>query len=273
MTPPIVARLMIWAELRGGVRGAGRGGVSSGHRLWLTTATIPASHPVITSEDLARLPPPGAPSMQGHRTWGTGTHPAHAAGDAHLLLLRLVAVAVPHWLPSFFLQGYNLDIKNRRFWSGVFFAGVVGDALGGIISDHLLHKPHVTLSRLSVIVTGMLAPRVPSFRSSFSRDIFTLHSAFRGILLPRAGHRPIWWLRWISRRSTPDASGLMIRARRWQRSSRRSPFGYIVDVTALAPAFHRIGGAALLGSALAFTMHPEIASSSTSRRRTPLPSR
>ena len=46
-----------------------------------------------------------------------------------VLLLRLDALAVPDWLPSFFLHEYKLDIeqlgalRRRR----VFFAGVVGD--------------------------------------------------------------------------------------------------------------------------------------------------
>jgi len=84
---------------------------------------------------------------------------------------------------------------------------VVGDALGGIISDHLLHKTgNVTLVPPLVIVTGMLGATACLIPSSFAH-IFTLalclsrfsSSSFIG---------PSGRYQWISRRSTPHASGL-----------------------------------------------------------------
>ena len=45
------------------------------------------------------------------------------------------------WIPSFFKNEYHLDLQNSAlFASGVFFAGVVGDTLGGIVSDRLFTK-------------------------------------------------------------------------------------------------------------------------------------
>ena len=44
-----------------------------------------------------------------------------------------------NWLPSFFLHEYKLDLKKSAlFAAGVFFAGVVGDTVGGILSDRIL---------------------------------------------------------------------------------------------------------------------------------------
>jgi MFS family permease len=62
------------------------------------------------------------------------------------------------WIPQFFRDSAHLDLKSSSlFSSGVFLAGVVGDALGGILSDYLLHRTgRLTLSRLTVIITGML---------------------------------------------------------------------------------------------------------------------
>ncbi len=62
------------------------------------------------------------------------------------------------WLPSFFKENYGLDLKNSAlFASGVFFAGVVGDTVGGMLSDSILHRTgNVKLARLSVIVVGFL---------------------------------------------------------------------------------------------------------------------
>ena len=61
-----------------------------------------------------------------------------------------------NWLPLFFKNSYSLDIKNSAlFASGVFFAGVVGDSLGGILSDRILKKTgNVRFARLSVTVAG-----------------------------------------------------------------------------------------------------------------------
>src|SRR6202022_413336 len=45
------------------------------------------------------------------------------------------------WIPSFFYQNYQQDLKQSAFYSaGVFFAGVIGDTLGGVASDHILRR-------------------------------------------------------------------------------------------------------------------------------------
>ncbi|TQK05594.1 MFS transporter [Herbaspirillum sp. SJZ107] len=45
------------------------------------------------------------------------------------------------WIPQYFLHSYDMDIKKSAlFASGVFFAGVIGDTLGGIISDRILKR-------------------------------------------------------------------------------------------------------------------------------------
>ena len=42
------------------------------------------------------------------------------------------------WIPSFYVHTYGLDLKKSAWFSaGVFFAGVVGDTMGGIVSDCL----------------------------------------------------------------------------------------------------------------------------------------
>ena len=47
------------------------------------------------------------------------------------------------WIPSFFKGQFHLDLKKSAlFASGVFISGVVGDTLGGIVSDKLYEKTH-----------------------------------------------------------------------------------------------------------------------------------
>ena len=63
-----------------------------------------------------------------------------------------------NWLPTFFKESQHIDLKKSALYSsGVFFAGVVGDTLGGVLSDHMLRKTgRVTFSRLVIIVPSML---------------------------------------------------------------------------------------------------------------------
>jgi nitrate/nitrite transporter NarK len=45
------------------------------------------------------------------------------------------------WLPQYFKNQYSLELKDSALFSAaVFFAGVIGDALGGVLSDLILRK-------------------------------------------------------------------------------------------------------------------------------------
>src|SRR6202023_4226756 len=112
----------------------------------------PKDHPGITEAALPSLPPRPL-DKRPEVPWGA-------------LLRRMWPVTLTYfcygwtlwlylnWLPLFFKNNYHLDIKNLAlFASGVFFAGVVGDSLGGIVSDYLFRRTgNVRFARLSVIV-------------------------------------------------------------------------------------------------------------------------
>jgi ACS family glucarate transporter-like MFS transporter len=105
--------------------------------LWAVTFTEhPKDHPFITKEELAVLPPP-KPKADAV-PWGA-------------LFKRMAPVTIVYfcygwtlwlflsWIPQYFLHSYDLDLKNSAiFASSVFFAGVVGDTLGGIVTDRIL---------------------------------------------------------------------------------------------------------------------------------------
>jgi sugar phosphate permease len=61
------------------------------------------------------------------------------------------------WLPSFFLHNYHLNLKSSAlFTSGVFVAGIVGDMLGGMVSDKVFKRTgDLQKARRNVIVAGM----------------------------------------------------------------------------------------------------------------------
>lgn len=67
-----------------------------------------------------------------------------------------------NWLPSFFRENYGLTLQSSAlFTSGIFLAGIAGDTLGGIISDHILAKTGSTLkARRDIIVAGLAGSMV-----------------------------------------------------------------------------------------------------------------
>ena len=113
----------------------------------------PSEHKDITKEELEKLPPYGVAKIKKKIPWKR-------------LTLRILPVTLTYfcygwtlwlllnWLPSFFKEGYHLDLKSSALFTfGVFAGGVVGDTLGGVISDRILHKTgNVKLARLSVIL-------------------------------------------------------------------------------------------------------------------------
>jgi ACS family glucarate transporter-like MFS transporter len=105
--------------------------------LWAVTFTeFPKDHPRITAEETAVLPSP---------------KPKGAAVPWALLFKRMAPVTIVYfcygwtlwlflsWIPQYFLHSYNLDLKKSAlFASSVFFAGVIGDTLGGLVTDRIL---------------------------------------------------------------------------------------------------------------------------------------
>jgi MFS family permease len=154
ITPPLIAVLMFWLTWRGSFVALGIVSLIWGVVWAWYFRNEPREHRAITEAELAQLPPRPA-NTRPQVPWGP-------------LLVRMWPVTLTYfcygwslwlylnWLPLFFKNNYSLDIKNSAlFASGVFFAGVVGDSLGGIISDRILHRTgNVRLARLSVTVSG-----------------------------------------------------------------------------------------------------------------------
>lgn len=166
VTPPIVGALMIALTWRGSFIILGIVSLFWGLVWVLYFRNEPADHPDITEEELKILPVP-ATGPKPKAPWGA-------------LARRLWPVTLTYfcygwclwlylnWIPSFFKSNYHLDIKHTALFASLaFFAGVVGDTLGGVLSDYLLHRTHnVRFSRLSVVFlafVGALSSLVPIF--------------------------------------------------------------------------------------------------------------
>ena len=221
----------------------------------------PTEHRNITRAELDVLPPPRKVGAAQSVPWGA-------------LTKRMLPVTITYfcygwtlwlflgWLPSFFKQSYGLDLKNSAlFSSGVFFAGVVGDTLGGVLSDGILKRTgNLKLARLSIIVVGFLGAALSLTGVFFTTDLtYVALLLSSGFFFAELVIGPIWSVPMdIAPKYAGTASGLMNTGSAVAAIASPIVFGLIVDLTGdwTLPFIGSIG-LCLLGAGLAFTMHPE----------------
>jgi MFS family permease len=223
----------------------------------------PRKHKHISKEEIENLPAYSGISSKDKRKLPTGK-----------LVMRMLPVTLTYfcyaftlwvylgWLPSFFLRGYNIDIKGSAiFSSGVFFAGVVGDTLGGILSDHLLKKTNnVKFARLAVVVPGLLGGAACLTGAFFTKDLTTIALLLSGgFFCLEMTIGPMWAVPMdIAPQFAGTAAGLMNIGSAVGAIVSPLIFGFVVDLTGnwMQPFAGSIG-LLLLGTLLAFRMHPE----------------
>jgi len=158
ITPPLVAWLIALTSWRGSFRILGMVSL-----VWAIVwgwyfRNNPASHKSITQEELAELPAYNPARRKDPVPWWALTKrmlPVTLVYFCYGWTLWLYLA----WIPSFFLHSYKLDLKKSALFSaGVFFAGVIGDTLGGIVSDRIYEKTGDSdKARRNLVVIGFLA--------------------------------------------------------------------------------------------------------------------
>jgi sugar phosphate permease len=263
VTPPIVAWLIALVTWRGSF--VVLGCVSL---VWVIVWGLyfrdnPADHHGISREELDTLPNRGVRS--------TAARPAVPWGP---LVRRMLPVTVVYfcygwtlwlylnWLPSFFLNQYQLDIrKSALFASAVFFAGVGGDLLGGTISDGILHRTRdLRRARRNVVIGGFLGAFVCLLPMFLTRDLTLITlSLAAGFFFAEIVIGPMWAIPMdIAPKFSGTASGLMNTGSAAAAIFSPLAFGYIADLTGnWRLPFAGSLGLLLLGALLAPTMHPE----------------
>jgi nitrate/nitrite transporter NarK len=167
-----------------------------------------------------------------------------------------------NWLPLFFKNNYSLDIKNSAlFASGVFFAGVIGDSLGGILSDRILKRTgNIRLARLSVIVLGFAGALLSLLPILFVHDMTIVALCLSsGFFFAELVIGPIWSVPMdIAPKYSGTAAGLMNSGSALAAIVSPLVAGYVIDVTGnwYLPFLMSIGFL-LLGGFSAFLMHPQ----------------
>ena len=260
ITPPLIAALMAWLTWRGSFVLLGVVSLLWGLVWVLYFRNDPEDHPSITAEELAALPP-RASGAKPQVPWGP-------------LVRRMWPVTLTYfcygwslwlylnWLPLFFKNNYQLDIKNSAlFASGVFFAGVVGDSLGGILSDGIFKRTgNVRFARLSVVVAGFAGALLSLAPIFFIHDITVVALCLSsGFFFIEIIIGPIWSVPMdIAPKYSGTASGLMNTGSAFAAIVSPLVAGYVIDVTGnwYLPFIMSIG-LLLLGAFCAFLMHPE----------------
>ena len=260
ITPPVIALLMAAYTWRGAFYVLG--GLSL---VWVIVWALyfrndPKDHPHITQADLDEIQPhilgerpraPWGPLLQ--RMWPV-TLTYFCYGWTLWLYLN--------WLPLFFKTNYHMEIgKSAIFASGVFFAGVVGDTLGGILSDQILKRTgKLRLARLGVTVLGFAGAFLSLLPILFVHDVTVVALCLSGgFFFAELVIGPMWAVPMdIAPRYAGTAAGLMNTGSALAAIVSPLVAGYVIDVTGnwYLP-FIMSMGLLLLGAFTAFLMHPE----------------
>jgi MFS family permease len=166
------------------------------------------------------------------------------------------------WIPSFFFDTFHLDLKGSAlFSSGVFTAGVLGDLIGGVATDHILKRTgRLGLARRGVITAGFLGAFLCLLPVVLVHDL-TVDAIFLSLAFFCAELivAPIWSVPMdIAPRHAGSASGLMNLGFGIAGIVSPSCFGFLIDLTgSWAVPFGVSMGLLLLGAVLAGYMRPD----------------
>ena len=221
----------------------------------------PGSHAGITTADLAALPTPRAKGARRAVPWGP-------------LLKRMAPVTFVYfcygwtlwtflsWVPQFMLHNFNLDLKNSAVFSTlVFFGGVVGDALGGVVSDGLLKRTgSLTRARRDLVVFGMAGSLLCSLPILFVHDPLVAAICLSGtFFFAELTIGPMWAIPMdIAPHFAGTASGVMNTGSAFAAIVSPVVFGLVIDATGNW-TLPFLGTMVLMavGIAAAFTMRPD----------------
>lgn len=178
--------------------------------LWmLTFRENPHDHPRLTAEERAALP---APKPKGQAVpWGP-------------LFKRMAPVTIVYfcygwtlwlflsWIPQYF-QHQDQDLKSMAFFStSVFLAGVVGDTLGGIVTDRIYERTgNLNRARSLMVAICMGATCLSLLPLMFSNDLMVaLLCLSAGFFFAEMTIGPMWAVPMdIAPQASGTASGIM----------------------------------------------------------------
>ena len=264
LTPPLIVGLMAYTSWRGSFVALGLAGLVWVALWWWVFRNDPRQHKRITTEDLTRLPLAPSRSVSGNVPsvpWlrlARRMLPVTAVDFCYGWTLWVFLT----WLPSFFFKSFHLDLKHSAlFSSGVLLGGMVGDTVGGIISDWLYRQTgSLRVARSNLIVVGMLGAFCFLIPVVLTHDLTTVALCLSGAcFFSELVVAPIWSVPMdIAPQYAGSASGMMNFG--FGIAGIISPvvFGGLLDLTgSWAIPFYGSLGLLLLGAGLSFLMRPD----------------
>jgi MFS family permease len=221
----------------------------------------PRTHPGVSPADLAAIGDQAPAGLTAHvpvRPLFVRMLPVMAVDFCYAWTLWVFLT----WLPSFFSHSYHLNLSHSAFYtSGVFVAGIVGDALGGWVSDRIYQRTgDAKRARRNVIIFGLagaLVFLVPVMLLTDLRVVAAcLCCAFFSMELVIA---PLWAVPMdIAPLYSGTASSFMNIGFALAGIASPLAFGYLIDVSGNWHLPFALSIALLcIGIAMSFVMHPE----------------
>ncbi len=228
---------------------------------WWYFRDNPRDHPKITQPELDALPDYAGKKETPTIPWGP-------------LVKRMLPVTIVYfcygwtlwlflsWIPQYFLHNYQMDLKKSAFFaSGVFFAGVLGDWFGGVVTDWLQHKTgNLNKARSAMVAVCNLATLCSLLPIFFVHDVTVAAICLSlGFFFAEMTIGPMWAIPMdIAPRYSGTASGLMNTGSALAAIVSPVVGGWIIDTTGNWDwPFMGSMGLMLVGALLAFTMRPE----------------
>ncbi len=262
ITPPLVVALIALVSWRGSFFVMGLISLAWVIAWGLYYRDDPSTHRGVTPEELARMPAPRPVGViRAPTPWGP-------------LIRRIAPVTFVYfcygwtlwtfltWVPQFMQNAYKLDLKNTALFTFVvFFGGVVGDALGGWLSDYIYRRTgSLTMARRNLVIFGLLGSFLCSAPILVITDPWLATIALGGaFFFAELTIGPMWAIPMdIAPAHSGTASGLMNSGSAFAAIVSPVVFGWIIDKTGnWSLPFYGTMGLLLVGTAAAFLMRPE----------------